>query len=175
VGNDKGLTSNLNDALSSCEKISFMAIENEGLTERINGTYHYVLRLYETPDECEEKRKKAIQTIQKNNFETASDDLYSFHRKFFVSIKDFCPLEDFTTISDRFTISALLRDCTLILTWDLETYASQMEEFAEVLEQKNKVFMIGMTLYWKDDPKPLKQICLINVETASDPRWVTII
>ncbi|CAI2201199.1 10051_t:CDS:2, partial [Funneliformis geosporum] len=55
VGNDKGLTSNLNDALSSCEKISFMAIENEGLTERINGTYHYVLRLYETPDECEEK------------------------------------------------------------------------------------------------------------------------
>ncbi|CAI2197433.1 13191_t:CDS:2, partial [Funneliformis geosporum] len=132
------------------------------------------------------ERKKAIQAIQVNNFETASDDLYSFHRKiarengiqlsgWSIINKYIRKKEDFTTISDRFTISALLRDCTLILTWDLETYASQMEEFAEVLEQKNKVFMIGMTLYWKDDPKPLKQICLINVETASDPRWVTII
>jgi DNA polymerase elongation subunit (family B) len=50
-----------------------------------------------------------------------------------------------------------------------------MGEFAEVLEQKNKVFMIGMTLHWKDDPKPLKQICLVDVETAPDPRLVTII
>ncbi|CAI2196315.1 7832_t:CDS:2, partial [Funneliformis geosporum] len=57
---------------------------------------------------------------------------------------------DFTTISDQFSISVLLRDCTLILTWDIEIYALQMGEFAEVLEQKNKVFMI-------------------------DPRWVTII
>ena len=179
-----------------------MAIKNEGSTERINGTYRYVLRLYghlingqkalvtlvgiqvffdilvpdrETPDECEEKvnkilssivksykiehikafpfhgyytekktylriytnstggRKTAIKAVQDNNFETASNDLYSFHRKvarengiqlsgwsiinkyiykqgkgtsplykheFDVSIKDFCPLEDVTTISD---------------------------------------------------------------------------
>ncbi|CAI2195061.1 14825_t:CDS:2, partial [Funneliformis geosporum] len=177
-----------------CEKIPFMAIENEGSTKRINGMYHYVLRLYdhlingqkvlvtlidiqvcfdilvsdgETPDEYEEKsylriytngtgeKKKAIQAIQENNFVTASDDLYSFYRKtnplcpyeFFVFIKDFCPLKDFTTI---------------------KTYASQMEEFAEVLEQKNKAFMIGMTLHWKDDPKPLKQICFVDVETAPD-------
>ncbi|CAI2193375.1 12200_t:CDS:2, partial [Funneliformis geosporum] len=147
---------------------------------------------------------KAIQAIQENNFETASDYLYSFYRKvarengiqlsrwstinkyirkkseqtnplclheFFVSIKDFCSLEDFTTLSDRFPISAFLRDRTLILTWDIETYASQMEEFAEVLEQKNKVFMIGMTLHCKDDPKLLKQICIVGVETAPDPRW----
>ncbi|CAI2184844.1 12182_t:CDS:2, partial [Funneliformis geosporum] len=36
----------------------------------------------ETPDECEEstrERKKAIQAIQENNFETALDDLYSFY------------------------------------------------------------------------------------------------
>ncbi|CAI2197721.1 6420_t:CDS:1, partial [Funneliformis geosporum] len=82
AGNDEGLTSNLNDALSSCEKIPFMAIENEGSTERINRTYRYLLHLYgrlingqkalvtlidiqvffdilipdgEIPDECEEK------------------------------------------------------------------------------------------------------------------------
>jgi hypothetical protein len=222
AGNDEGLTAILEDALSKQQEIPFMAIENEGSTERINRTYRYVLRLYgrlingqkalvtlkdiqvffdilvpdgETPDECEEKvseilsgivksfkmehikafpfrgyyrekkpylriytngtgkRKKAIEAVQDNNFETASDDLYSFHRKvarengiqlsgwsiinkyirkkgkrtsplcpheFYVSIKDFCPLEDFTTISDRFPISALLRDRILVFTWDIE-------------------------------------------------------
>src|SRR6266498_322496 len=98
-------------------------------------------------------RKTAIKAVQDNNFETASDDLYSFHRKvarengiqlsgwftikkyiykkskrtsplypheFYISIKDFYPLENFTTISDRFPILALLRDYTLVLTWDIE-------------------------------------------------------
>ncbi|PKK58786.1 hypothetical protein RhiirC2_795765 [Rhizophagus irregularis] len=242
AGNDEGLTTILEDALSKQQEIPFMAIENEGSTERINGTYRYVLRLYghlingqkalvsltgiqvffdilisdgETPDECEEKsylriymngtgeRKKAIQAIQENNFETASNDMWSFHRKvarengiqlsgwftinkykckkgkrtsplcsheFYVSIKDFCPLEDFTTISDRFPISALLRDCTLILTWDIETQSRELGEFAEVLDLNHNVFTIGMTLHWKDDPKPLKQMCLVDVETESDPR-----
>ncbi|CAI2189406.1 5225_t:CDS:2 [Funneliformis geosporum] len=198
-----------------------MAIENEGSTEKINGTYCYILHLYghlindqkalvtlidiqvffdilvpdnESPDECEtkirdilsgsmktfsvENIKKAIQAIQENNFETASDDLYSFYQKvaqeneiklsgwstinkyickkgkqtsplfpheFYISIKDFCPLEN------------------------IKTYASQMEEFAEVFERKNKVFMISMTLHWKDDPKLLKQICLVDVEIEPDP------
>src|SRR3989337_3212546 len=35
--------------------------------------------------------------------------------------------------------------------------------------------MICMTVHWKDDPNPLKQICLVDVETAPDPRWTTII
>ena len=35
--------------------------------------------------------------------------------------------------------------------------------------------MICMTLHWKDDPKPLKQICLVDVETEPDPRCITII
>ncbi|CAB4476463.1 unnamed protein product [Rhizophagus irregularis] len=35
--------------------------------------------------------------------------------------------------------------------------------------------MIGMTVHWKDDPNPLKQICLVDVETAPDPRWITVV
>ncbi|CAI2195258.1 8661_t:CDS:2, partial [Funneliformis geosporum] len=236
--------------------IPFMAIENEGSTERINETYRYVLRLYghlindqkalvtlkdirvffdilvsdeESPDECETKirdilsgsvksfsveqikafpfcgyhtekksylriytngtggRKTAIKAIQDNNFKTASDELYSFHHKqgkgtsplclheFYVSIKYFCPLEDLTTISDRFSISALLRDCTLVLTWDIETQSQELGEFAEVLDLNNNVFMISMTLHWKDDLKPLKQICLVDVEIEPDLHWITII
>ncbi|RIB26553.1 hypothetical protein C2G38_2163087 [Gigaspora rosea] len=220
---DEGLSAILENEIANNCDIPFMAIENEGLTEKINGTYRYVLRLYdhlingqkalvtligirvffdilvpdgESPNECETKirdilstsvktfsvehikafpfrgyyrekkiylriytngtgeRKRAIKAVQDNNFETASDDLYSFHRKvarengiqlsgwstinkyickkgkrtsplcpheFYVSIKDFCPLEDFTTISDRFPITALLRDRTLVLMWDIET------------------------------------------------------
>ncbi|GBC13605.2 DNA polymerase family B-domain-containing protein [Rhizophagus irregularis DAOM 181602=DAOM 197198] len=275
--NDDGLTVIFDDALSSCQKIPFMAIDSERSTEKIKGMYRYVLHLYgrlingqkvlvtligiqvffdilvpdgETPDECEEKvseilsgivksfktehikafpfrgyyvekkpylriytnstgeRKKAIIAVQDNNFETASDDLYSFHRKvarengiqlsgwstlnkyickkgkrisplysheFYVSIEDYCPLEDFTTISDQFPISALLRDRTLVLTWDIETQSQELSEFAEVLNLKQNVFMICMTLHWKDDSKPLKQICLVDVETEPDPRWITIV
>ncbi|CAI2169024.1 6214_t:CDS:2, partial [Funneliformis geosporum] len=32
-----------------------------------------------------------------------------------------------------------------------------------------------MTVHWKDDPNPLKQFCLVDVETASDPNWITVI
>ena len=148
--NDEGLTAILEDALFNCQKIPFMAIDCEGSSQKINGKYCYVLRLYgflingqkavvtlfgirvffdvlvpdgETPDECEMKvrdifsgevetqkiehikafpfwsyhtekktylqiyvsgtgkRKTAIKAIQDNNYETASDDLYSFHHK----------------------------------------------------------------------------------------------
>ncbi|CAI2163789.1 3471_t:CDS:2 [Funneliformis geosporum] len=75
-----------------------MAIENKGLTERINGTYliwvffDILVLDDESSDECEIKirdiylvvtssRKTAIKAVQDNNFETASDDLYSFHHK----------------------------------------------------------------------------------------------
>jgi hypothetical protein len=44
--NDEGLTAILDDALSSCQEISFMAIDNEESSEKINGKYCYVLRLY---------------------------------------------------------------------------------------------------------------------------------
>ena len=143
-------------------------------------------------------RKKALQAIQDNNFETASDDMFSFHRKiarengiaisgwsmiskyrykkhshythdFQVSINDFRPVEDLKMISDRFPISALMRDRTLILTWDIETQSRELGEFAEIHDEENIVFMICMTLHWKDDPRPLKQICLVDLETAPDP------
>jgi hypothetical protein len=247
-----------------------MAVDNEGSSQKINGKYHYVLRLYgslingqkavvtllgirvffdirvpdrECPDECEAKvrnilsgavkslkiehikafpfrgyhtkkkpylriytrgtgeRKTAMKSVQDNNFETASDDMYSFHRKvarengiqlsgwsvlsnyfykkgtdplcphiFSISKKDFHPVENFAMIADRFPISALTRDRTLVLTWDIETQSRELGEFAEVLNQDDIVFMICMTLHWKDNPKPLKRICLVDVKTVPDPR-----
>ncbi|RGB21977.1 hypothetical protein C1646_776886 [Rhizophagus diaphanus] len=160
--NDEGLTVILDDALSSCQKIPFMAIDSEGSTEMIKGMYRYVLRLYghlingqnalvtligiqvffdilvpdrETPDECEEKM------IYTHSTERWLEKMQSN------------------------SLDALLRDRTLVLTWDIETQSQELGEFAEVLNLKQNVFMICMTLHWKDDPKPLKQICLVDVET----------
>src|SRR5207253_9875326 len=46
AGNDEGLSPILENALSKRQDIPFMAIENEGSTEKINGIYCYILRLY---------------------------------------------------------------------------------------------------------------------------------
>src|SRR6185437_1003718 len=89
----EGLTTILEDVLSKQQVIPFMAIKNEGSTERINKTYRYVLRLYghlingqkalvtligiqvffdilvpdgKTPDECEEKVREILSGIVKS-------------------------------------------------------------------------------------------------------------
>ena len=41
--------------------------------------------------------------------------------------------------------------------------------------EEDVVFMICMTVHWKDNPEPLKQIYLVDVETAPDSRWITIV
>ncbi|GES88269.1 ribonuclease H-like domain-containing protein [Rhizophagus clarus] len=195
--NDEGLTTILEDTLSKQQDIPFMTIKNERSTERINETYRYVLRLYghlingqkalvtlmgiqvffdifvpdeETPDECEEKS-----IINKYIYKQGKGTSPLYKHEFDVSIKDFCLLEDITTISDRFLISALLWDHTLVLTWNIKTQSQELDEFAEVLDLNHNIFMISMTLHWKDNQKLLKQICLIDVETEPDPRWITII
>ena len=62
------------------------------------------------------------------------------------------------------------------MTWDIETY-TERETYKppEAKYDDDNVFMICMTLHWKDSTEPLKQICLVDVETAPDPRWVTIV
>ena len=46
--------------------------------------------------------------------------------------------------------SALSRDRTLILTWDIETYSSQKTgEVPNAKYEEDVVFMIGMTVHWK--------------------------
>ncbi|CAI2197609.1 16697_t:CDS:2, partial [Funneliformis geosporum] len=57
AGNNKELSSILEDALSKRQDIPFIVIDNEGSTERINRMYYYILCIYDgkTSDECEEK------------------------------------------------------------------------------------------------------------------------
>ncbi|CAI2197605.1 10000_t:CDS:2, partial [Funneliformis geosporum] len=181
AGNNKELTSNLNDALSSCEKIPFMAIENKGSTERINRTYRYVLRLYsrlinsqkalvtltgiqvffnihvpdgESPDECEVRVRDIIFSAKVETQKIEYVKAFPF-RGYHTEKKSY--LRIYTSGTDK------------------RKTAIQLGEFAEVLDLNHNVFMICMTLHWKDDPKPLKQICLIDVEEnllkAFAPCW----
>jgi DNA polymerase elongation subunit (family B) len=72
--------------------------------------------------------------------------------------------------------SVLSRDRTLVLTWDIETYSSRKTGgVPNAKYEEDVVFMICITVHWKDNPESLKQICLVDVETTPDPQWITII
>ncbi|PKY52302.1 DNA/RNA polymerase, partial [Rhizophagus irregularis] len=98
---------------------------------------------------------------------------YLYH--FQVSVNNYNPTSEDDYNNPLFS-SALSRDRTLVLTWDIETYSSLgLGKFPTAQSDESNVFMICMSVHWKDDPNPLKQICLVDVETAPDPRWTTII
>ncbi|CAG8597718.1 9267_t:CDS:2 [Paraglomus brasilianum] len=101
----------------------------------------------------------------------SSLNTYSFQ----VAVNNYNPIND-DDYNNPLISSALTRDRTLILTWDIETYSSLgLGNFPTEQSNESNVFMICMTVHWKDDPEPLKQICLVDVETAPDPRRTTII
>jgi DNA polymerase elongation subunit (family B) len=94
---------------------------------------------------------------------------------FQVSVNNYNPISEDDYNNPLFS-SALSRDCTLVLTWDIEIYSSQKtSEVPNAKYDEDKVFMICMTVHWKDNPEPLKRICLVDVETTPDPWWVTIV
>ncbi|GES83546.1 ribonuclease H-like domain-containing protein [Rhizophagus clarus] len=85
-----------------------------------------------------------------------------------VSVNNYNPISEDDYNNPLFSL-ALLWDHTLVLTWDIEIYSSRKTgEVSNAKYEEDVVFMICMTVHWKDNPKPLKQICLVNVETAPD-------
>ncbi|PKY61400.1 hypothetical protein RhiirA4_431786 [Rhizophagus irregularis] len=89
---------------------------------------------------------------------------------FQVSVNNYNPTSEDDYNNPLFS-SALSRDPTLVLTWDIETYSSLgLSNFPTAQSDESNIFMICMSVHWKDDPNPLKQICLVDVETMPDPR-----
>ncbi|GFR88342.1 DNA polymerase [Elysia marginata] len=69
-----------------------------------------------------------------------------------------------------------LRDKTLVLAWDIETYStSKAGHVPKATYPTDHVFMICATVHWKDDPTPLRSICITDVDAEPDQRWQTII
>jgi DNA polymerase elongation subunit (family B) len=70
----------------------------------------------------------------------------------------------------------LAKDRTLVLTWDIETHSDRgLGDLPNAANDGDQAFAICMTAHWKDDPTPLKTVCLVDVETAPDSRWTTVI
>ncbi|RHZ47832.1 hypothetical protein Glove_566g69 [Diversispora epigaea] len=95
---------------------------------------------------------------------------------FYVPINNFCHIEDLTVLNKTYPSQLITYDRALVLAWDIETHSTLgLDHFPYARYKEDNIFMICMTVYWKDDPTPLKQICLVDVETTPDPNWITII
>jgi DNA polymerase elongation subunit (family B) len=70
----------------------------------------------------------------------------------------------------------LAKDPTLVAAWDTETHSGRgTGDVPDPQHDEDNCFMICMTAHWKDDPTPLKQICIVDVATAPDPAWTTVV
>ncbi|RHZ81111.1 hypothetical protein Glove_123g74 [Diversispora epigaea] len=119
-------------------------------------------------------RYTLLKAVREAKMETASDDLnwQYYYRK--IAREKRLPLSSWAEIRNyTYTLS---RDKTLVLTWDIETYSlCGLGGLPVAKYEEDCVFMICMTIHWKDDPNPLMQLCLVDVETKPDSRWITII
>ncbi|PKK57502.1 hypothetical protein RhiirC2_797906 [Rhizophagus irregularis] len=64
------------------------------------------------------------------------------------------------------------------LFFEVFGYGIRSQKTGEVPDAKydeDRVFMICMTVHWKNDPESLKQICLVDVQAAPEPGWITIV
>ena len=70
----------------------------------------------------------------------------------------------------------LLRDKTLVMAWDIETYdALRTGDLPLAKDANSRVFMICATFHWKDAPDALLKVCLVDVVPEPDARWTTVV
>jgi len=120
---------------------------------------------------CEERLPLSSWAVLSNYSYVSSVNAYLFQ----VSMSNYNPISD-EEYNNPLISSALARDRTLVLTWDIETYSSRrMGGVPNAKYEEDVVFIICMTVHWKNDSKPLKQICLVDVETAPDSRLITVV
>ena len=68
------------------------------------------------------------------------------------------------------------KDRTIVCGWDIETYDTSNDgEVPQPKKETSHIFMICMTFHFKDDPKAFYKVCLVDIETAVDDRWKTIV
>ena len=139
-------------------------------------------------------RKKALELLQESGFETASDDRSSYYRK--AAREMGLPLSSWAVISNyihKETVNAIHSfevspenykalegeappDRTLVMAWDIETHSGRNTgEVPLACYKEDVVFMLCMSFHWKDEVRPLAQICLTTVDSGGDSRWATVL
>ncbi|RGB25281.1 hypothetical protein C1646_771967 [Rhizophagus diaphanus] len=102
----------------------------------------------------------------------SSDDLTPIYYYRKVACEERLPLSSWAVLTNY---SYTLSENGYLFRVSMGNYSSISDEdynnplISSALSDESNVFMICMTVHWKDDPNPLKQICLVDVETAPDP------
>ncbi|RIA81375.1 hypothetical protein C1645_744568 [Glomus cerebriforme] len=195
---DNEMTAILQQSISGKQLIHFMPTEVSDDTKYVNGVSTYILRITGSlingqkaivnitgikPFFDVEVPEKMSISIFKSKLVKILSSILNSASKFRVETISTFPLRGYHTEKkpyirvrtwnhyDRYNALKAVRavDRTLVLTWDIKTYSSRKTgEVPNAKYEEDVVFMICMTVHWKDDPKPLKQICLVDVETAPD-------
>ncbi|PKK63244.1 DNA/RNA polymerase [Rhizophagus irregularis] len=162
---DNGMTTILQQSLSSKQPIHFMPTEVSDDIECIPPISCVSLTIL----------ARILLVTLKNTTKFGFEDIRAFPLQgYYTEKKAYIRIRTEDDYNNPLFSSALTRDRTLILTWDIETYSSRKTgEVPNAKYDEDRVFMICMTMHWKDDPEPLKQICLVDVETK--PSWITIV
>jgi DNA polymerase elongation subunit (family B) len=70
----------------------------------------------------------------------------------------------------------IIKDRTVVMAWDIETYSSRKTGEVPKAEYENdQAFMICMSVHWLHSSESLYNICIVDKETESDSRWTTIV
>jgi DNA polymerase elongation subunit (family B) len=141
-------------------------------------------------------RKAAIGKLIKDEYETASNDTSAYYRKVsrehqisfadWIRIKTY-KVETATSIAHyEFTVKITdlenlqdaektkLKDRTLVMTWDTEVYTPK-KETPRPENPDDTLFMLCSTFHWKDDMQPLLQVAIMDKDTETDKRWISIV
>ena len=143
--------------------------------------------------ENNQKRKQIIDLVRKNNFKTFSDDLTFHYRK--VTRENFLNLTSWNEISGNYRHQYKCKDTEMdiydidinnirlskkqfdtdlitILTFDIETSSTRgLGHLPKPEYDEDEIFMIGMTLHYKNENIPIKKICICTQECESEEDW----
>lgn len=79
-------------------------------------------------------------------------------------------------LEERMSKPNYINPKTLIVGWDIEAYSERrMGDVPMPEHPEDNCFMIALSAYWGYDPKPILQICILDVSTLSTKNWITII
>ena len=161
------------------EKKTFIRVYSDNLTDRKNlltrineeteyKTYSNDLTYY---------RRKIAREYQLKLTEWNILEKYSINSEKTIidlSINDFKLLNQ-NEINNSIINNYLNKEKIMIMTWDIETYSSRPGELPTAKYDEDEVFMLCMTIHWKDETIPLQKICLTTQQSNFEDDWLLIV
>jgi DNA polymerase elongation subunit (family B) len=145
-------------------------------------------------------RTKAIVALNDYEYETTSDDKTSYYkvvcRDNLISFSSWCIIsnyqvaridsvkdevfrvnvKDYKQYTGELT-SELIKDKTLSMCWDIETWSEEWENGDLPLPENPKacMFCIGITFQWVNEEEPFYKICLVDYDAEPTDEYTTVV